>query len=77
MQAGAIATLISSEQKKLLFLNASGDTGFNILYDPEISLKPTYPNERNTLIIGVFLGFLFGIVYAFGLNFLTGRQTKR
>ena len=76
-QADAIATLISNEQKKLLFLKASGDTGFDVLYDPEVSLKPTYPNERNTLIIGGFLGFLFGIVYAFSLNFLTGRKMKR
>ena len=68
--------MILNEKTKLSMLKVSNDAGFEILYGPEVSLVPTYPNEKKTLILGVLIGLLFGILNAYSLGFFLGRDKK-
>lgn len=75
-EADILRSMILNEKTKLSMLKVSNDVGFEILYGPEVSLVPTYPNEKKTLILGVLIGLLFGILNAYSLYFFLGRDKK-
>lgn len=64
----ALAQLIGSEEQKLMLASSGKYFVAEPVIDPRISLTPTSPNSKSTLLLSSILGVLSGLILAAGFN---------
>jgi uncharacterized protein involved in exopolysaccharide biosynthesis len=70
-----IYNLMGEQTKEIMLASASKDFAFKVLDPAVVPLERIAPRRRVIVTLGVFLGFIFGLAYAFIRNFLSNLKT--
>jgi uncharacterized protein involved in exopolysaccharide biosynthesis len=70
-----IYNLMGEETKQIMLANVSKDYAFKVLDPAVVPLERIAPRRRVIVTLGVFLGFIFGLAYAFMRSFFFNLKT--